>query len=157
MQPRNYALFGGILMLVMGAVSLIPALYDYPAAMLPALNLETSYGLFLNLFPMNIINKVVLILFGVAGIIASQRPTTALPASVKWSRTVFVVMGIGAILGLFPQTDTVYGYWPLFGAEVWAHGIFALLGAYFGFALTHKASAEIAPLVSEGKRSRHIA
>lgn len=157
MQPKNYALIGGIVMLAMGALALIPALYQYPAAMLPALQLDTSYGLFLNTFPMNIINKVVLIAFGLAGIIASQRPTTALPASITWSRAVFVVMGIGAILGLFPQTDTVYGYWPLFGAEVWVHGIFSLLGAYFGFALTSKANAEIQPLLKDRHNTRRSA
>jgi hypothetical protein len=144
-------------MLVMGAFALIPALYDYPAAMLPALKVENSYGLFLGIFPMNIFNKVALIAFGAAGIFASQLPTTALPASVKWARAVFVVMGIAAVLGLFRQTDTLSGYWPLFGAEVWSHGIFAILGAYFGFALTHKANAEIQPLIRDGKRSRHVA
>lgn len=157
MQPRKFALFGGALMLLMGAVSLIPALYDYPAAMLPALKIENSYGLFLGIFPMNIFNKVALIVFGAAGIIVSQLATTALPASVKWSRWVFGVMGVAAVLGLFPQTETLYGYWPLFGAEVWTHGVFAVLGAYFGFALTHKASAEVEPLIKEGKRTRHIA
>ncbi|MGZ3694559.1 MAG: DUF4383 domain-containing protein [Bdellovibrionota bacterium] len=157
MQPRKYALFGGILMLVMGVLALVPALYDYPSAMLPALKVNTSYGLFLGIFPMNIYNKLALIVFGATGIIASQMPTTALPASVKWARAVFVVMGIAAILGLFQRTDTLNGYWPLFGAEVWTHGIFAVLGAYFGFALTHKATSEIKPLIEAGKRSRRVA
>jgi hypothetical protein len=141
----------------MGAVALIPALYDYPNAGLPALRLENSYGLFLGIFPMNILNKLALILFGAAGILVSQLPTTSLPASVKWSRWVFAVMGIAAVLGFFPQTNTLGGYWPLFGSEIWVHGIFALLGAYFGFALPHKAASEVEPLIREGKRSRHIA
>jgi hypothetical protein len=137
MHPRVYALIGGIVMLAVGVLSLIPSLVGTQAT-LPALTLDTSYGLFLNLFPMNIVNKVVLILFGAAGIYASRASGRSLPMSILWSRVVFVVMGIAAIAGLFETTDTVYGYWPLFGNEVWAHGIFALLGAYFGFTLTSK-------------------
>ncbi len=106
---------------------------------------------------MNIYNKLALILLGAAGIIASQRPTTALPSSIKWSRAVFVISGILAVLGIFNQTNTLNGYWPLFGANVWSSAIFSLLGAYFGFALTSKASAEIQPLIRDGKRTRHIA
>ena len=44
-------------------------------------------------------------------------------------------MGIAALLGLFPQTNTLFGYWPLFGGEIWAHGIFALLGGFLGHSL----------------------
>ena len=137
MHPRMYALIGGIVMLAVGVLSLIPSLVGTQAT-LPALNLDTSYGLFLNLFPMNIVNKVALILFGAAGIYASQASGRSLPMSILWSRVVFVVMGLAAIAGLFEATNTVYGYWPLFGNEVWAHGVFALLGAYFGFTLTSK-------------------
>lgn len=157
MHPKQYALYGGILMLVMGALALIPALYEYPATVLPALRLENSYGLFLRIFPMNILNKLALIIFGAAGIFVSQLPTTSLPASVKWSRWVFAVMGIAAVLGLFPSTNTLGGYWPLFGNEVWAHGIFALLGAYFGFVLSRKAYTEVEPLIRDDKRSHRIA
>ncbi|MGZ5278642.1 MAG: hypothetical protein ACXWC9_01790, partial [Pseudobdellovibrionaceae bacterium] len=39
-----------------------------------------------------------------------------------------------AVLGLIPQTQTFFGYWPLFGAEVWFHGTVAAISAYFGFA-----------------------
>lgn len=153
MHPRKFALIGGIVMLALGALSLIPALYQYPGAYLPALNVETSYGLFLGIFPMNIFNKVALLIFGIAGILASRRPTTSLPASISWSRWVFVAMGALAILGLIPQTNTLYGYWPLFGAEVWSHAIFAVLGAYFGFALPSKAHAENEWLKKDGRRA----
>ena len=137
MHPRMYAFIGGIVMLAMGLLSLIPSLRGTQAT-LPALTLDTSYGLFLNLFPMNIVNKLALIVFGVAGIYSSQVTGRSLPTSILWSRVVFIVMGAAAIAGLFEVTDTVFGYWPLFGNEVWAHGVFALLGAYFGFTLTSK-------------------
>lgn len=142
MNPRKFAMYGGLLMLLMGALSLIPTLVG-PVDGLPLLNLDASYGRFLNYFPMNIVNKVALIVFGIAGIWAAKLPANSLPRSILFSRVVFVVMGVAAILGAIPETNTFYGYWPLFGGEVVGHSVFALLGAFYGFALTQKADHEI--------------
>jgi hypothetical protein len=141
MHPRQFALVGGIVMLLFGALAFLPALSTPPGdAGLPILNLETSYGLFLGFFPMNVINKLVLIAFGIAGIYSANKPTTSLPASINFSRWTFFVMGIAAILGLFPATNTLGGYWPLFSGEVVAHAVFALSGGYFGFVLSERAA-----------------
>jgi hypothetical protein len=137
MHPRKYALVGGLIMLVMGLVALIPSLSTF-ADWLPRLRVEASYGLFLGYFPMNIFNKAALIIFGLAGIAAAYMPGTSLPASIRWSRWVFYVMGAAAILGFIPSTNTLAGIWPLFGNEIWAHGLFAVLGAYFGYSLPMK-------------------
>ena len=121
-------------MLALGLIALVPSLSQVNNN-LPLLQVETSYGLFLGIFAMNIFNKVALIVFGVAGIAAANAPTTNLPKSILWARVVFFVMGIAAILGAIPQTNTLFGYWPLFGHTVAEHGVFALIGAYFGFML----------------------
>jgi hypothetical protein len=143
MHPRQFALISGIFMLLFGVAALLPSLSTAPAdAGLPILNLETSYGHFLGFFPMNIINKLVLIAFGVAGIYCANLPNTSLPASIKFSRWVFAVMGVAAILGLLPATNTLNGYWPLFGGEVVMHAVLALLGGYFGFVLSSRAMEE---------------
>ena len=63
MNAKNFALVGGIVMLVIGALSLIPA-FTGLAFGLPLLKIETSYGLFLGIFPLNIVNKAILIGFG---------------------------------------------------------------------------------------------
>jgi len=138
MHPRKFALIGGIVMLAAGLLALVAP--GARAFNLPNLIVESSYGMFLGIFPMNIYNKLALILFGAAGIFSAYRPTTSLPASIKWARWVFGVMGVAAILGLFTGTNTLYGYWPLFGAEVWLHGVAAVLGAYFGFVLPSRAA-----------------
>lgn len=135
MHPRRFALIAGIIMLAMGVFAFI---VPGPMAGLPVLNLENSYGFFLNLFPMNVLNKVALIAFGIAGIAAANMKTTSLPNSIRWSKLVFFVMGALAILGLFPETNTLGGYWPLFGMEFWAHAAFSILGAYFGFYMASK-------------------
>ncbi len=135
MDPKRFAFISGLIFLLMGVSSLI-----FPGAIdpLPTLKIETSYGLFLGIFPMNIFNKIALILFGIAGLRAASDKFASFPLSIFFSRAIFFVMGIAAILGLIPQTNTFFGYWPLFGNEVFAHGLFAILGAYFGYALKTK-------------------
>lgn len=137
MYPRQFALVGGIVMLALGILAFVPGLNQFPAGM-PVLNVEESYGLFLGYFPMNIFNKVALIALGLAGVWASQAKNRSLPASIQYSRWVFLVTGVLAILGLFPQTNTLFGYWPLFGATFWEHAVFAVVAAYYGFMLTSK-------------------
>ncbi|MBL7544490.1 MAG: DUF4383 domain-containing protein [Bdellovibrionaceae bacterium] len=132
MNARKYALWGGIAMLAMGLISMIPNLVGSTEG-LPTLLIETSYGRFLNLFPMNILNKVALMAFGIWGILVSQDSIRAMEGSITFSKTVFYVMGVLAILGLIPQTNTLFGYWPLFGGEIFVHAIFALLGGYVVF------------------------
>jgi hypothetical protein len=140
MSPRLFALWGGIVMLAMGVLSLIPSIAGTTETLPPLLN-EASYGLFLGLFPMNIFNKLMLIVFGIAGITAATSKFRSLPASIYFSRVTLYVFGLAAILGLFSATDTLGGYWPLFGGEVWAHAIFAIIGGYFGYALTARVPA----------------
>jgi hypothetical protein len=145
MQPRRYALMGGIVMIVMAVLAFVPSL-SWNSEILPPLKLDTSYGQFLGIFPMNVLNKLALLIFGVAGVAVSYNEFRSLPYSILWSRAVFVFMGIAAVLGLIPSTSTVGGYWPLFGYEVLPHAIFAVLGAYFGYRLSTVAGERIAPL-----------
>lgn len=135
MNPRSMALYGGIFMLVLGALAfIIPGSIEN----LPALLVETSYGWFLGLFAMNVYNKLLLIVLGIAGIWAANAKARELPSSIFWAQSVLVIMGVLTLLGLFDQTNTFGGYWPLFGANAVLHGFFAVLGAYYGFALSSK-------------------
>lgn len=133
MHPRQFALYGGIIMLLIGVAALLA---PGPIVGLPDLKLETSYGWFLSVLPMNIMNKAAILVFGLAGVLAASMKFTSLPASIFYSRVVFFVMGALAVLGLFHQTATLNGYWPLFGADVAFHAIVAVIGGYFGYALT---------------------
>jgi hypothetical protein len=136
MHVKRFALIFGILALAVGIISFIPALSEYPS-WLPVLKIDTSYGVFMGV-PMNIFNKIILIVFGALGIGAATIPGKNLPYSIAYSRLVFAFMGCATILGLIPQTSTLNGYMPLFGNDALAHGIFSLMGAYFGFVLTLK-------------------
>lgn len=136
MDPKRFALIGGTTMLTMGAASFIPQLSTPPRkAHLPRLKVKTSYGKFLGLFPLNVFNKTALCLFGIAGIVAS-RARSDRPARL-YAKAVAISMGPLAILGLIPRTKTLFGVWPLFGAEVVTHGTFAAMGARAGFSNGH--------------------
>lgn len=134
MNVKNFALVGGVVMLVVGALSLIPAFAGL-AFGLPILKIETSYGLFLGVFPLNIVNKAILIGLGLWGIAAASDPVLSLPRSIGFSRWVFTLSSLFAVLGLFPQTNTLFGYAPLFGAGIWLHSVMALLGGLFGYSV----------------------
>lgn len=156
MSSRKFALIGGSVMLVMGLFALIPTLSVYTPS-LPSLNVEASYGYFLRIFPMNIFNKLALIIFGITGILCSntialeERAQSSasinrkndMTLSILWSRVVLYVMGVLAILGIFQQTNTLGGYWPLFGNEIWFHALFAVLGGYFGYVLHEDTSKKV--------------
>lgn len=131
MHTKNFSLIGGLVMLMMGIIAFVPSLNVVEG--LPPLIVNTSYGMFLDIFPLNIFNKLTLIFFGIAGVAAYMTSENSLQYSIIYSRIVFWAMGILAMLGLFPETNTLFGYWPLFGFEIIVHGLFAALGGYYGY------------------------
>lgn len=137
MNAKNFALVGGIVMLVLGALSLIPAFTGLSFG-LPILKIETSYGLFLGIFPLNIVNKAILIGLGLWGIAAASDPVLSIPRSITYSRVVFALTAVFAVLGIFPQTNTFFGFAPLFGAGIWLHAVMALLGGIFGYSVVRR-------------------
>ncbi len=153
MNVKRFALMGGTLMLVLGLLALFPGFSRDPArAGLPALVLDMSYGQFVGLIPMNILNKLALILFGMLGILSATSVTGSLPNSIRFSRLVFFAMAPLAILGVIPATQTLRGYWPLFGGDVALHAIFAALGAYFGFTTTGRVTSKQEEEIESGMR-----
>ena len=131
MTQKNFAFIGGIVMLIVGILAFYPGL-NKSAEGLPELNVEASYGLFLNVLPMNVFNKLAIIFLGLAGLVVSGKERTNRPAII-YARWVFWIMCGFTIFGLFKQTNTLFGYWPLFGGEVLFHAIIAMLAGYFGY------------------------
>jgi len=150
-DPKKFALYGGIVMLVLGVLAFVPNLY-WNTGDLPMLNAEYSYGYFLGQVPMNVFNKVGLIVLGLLGISAANWRYNSLPMSINYSRLVMVVMAILAALGLYQQTNTLFGYMPLFGANVLFCGLVALIAGYFGFKLTSMVPQSYKERHDEGHR-----
>lgn len=135
MNPRRFALVAGILMIALAVLSFFPSLSWNNAALIP-LKLDSSHGHFLGIIPLNIVNKLALFALGVAGVLASSWKDRSVPASVTYSRAVFYLMGVLAILGMIPTTRTLFGYAPLYSGHIAVSVLLAVLGAYFGYRLT---------------------
>ncbi len=131
MKTRKFALYAGVLFLVIGVLSLAQGLSTFPE-WLPALQVSSGYGVFLNVLPMNIINKLLYIGFGVAGLVVAQ-PKFPLETDVRYAKTVFYTLGLLSVLGLFQYTSTLFGVMPLMRGAVVFNGVLAGFAAYFSF------------------------
>ena len=138
MDPKKFASVFGTACLAVGVLSLVPSLTGATAG-LPELQLPYSYGNFLGLFPLNIVNKLMLLALGVLGITSASAKFNALPRSIGYARLVMGLTLSMGLLGLFPQTNTFFGYWPLFGtANVTSSLLFAAVSGFFGYYLSSK-------------------
>ena len=132
---KTFALIWGILFLVAGIGGFVPALS--PPASHPGLTMEHGSALALGLFPVNTLHNIAHILFGVWGLLAAR----SLGASRGYAQAVAIAYGLLIILGLLPQTNTLFGLVPLHGNDVWLHVILALPAAYFGFVHKERTAA----------------
>jgi hypothetical protein len=69
------------------------------------------------------------ILFGVWGLVAAG----GLAGAVLYARAVAVIYALLTVLGVIPATNTAFGLVPIYGHDVWLHGVLAVVAAYFGF------------------------
>lgn len=128
MQTRYWALAIGVIYVVIGIVGFIPALYSSPPPS-PHVDVTSSYGLFLGLFPVNVLHDLVHILVGIIGIAVFG----SLRAATGYSRALFVIFGVLTIMGFIPQANTIFGLVPIYGNDVWLHAATALVSSYFGW------------------------
>ena len=87
-------------------------------------------GYLLGLFHVNALHSGVHVLFGLMGITMSRR----WDAARTYCRIVAVSYALLAVMGLIPNLNTVFGFIPIHGHDVWLHALIALAAAYFGFA-----------------------
>lgn len=129
MQIRYWALVIGVVYLLVGIVGFVPALYSSPPASAPTVTVTAAYGYLLGLFPVNALHDIVHILIGLLGIGSGARINTAR----GYSRFLFLAYGALTFIGFIPGLDTLFGYVPLFGNDIWLHAGTALVSAYFGW------------------------
>jgi hypothetical protein len=122
---RTSALSLGLLFLLLGLAGFIPAFVAPPENFLPAL----GFGYIFGLFPTNYFHNAIGILVGLWGIAAF----TSLSGSIVFNRIFAILYAAGAILGIIPATNTLFGITPLLGNNVWLNAIVAAIAFYFGF------------------------
>ena len=126
MTTRTFALVLGVAFIVAGLAGFFPTPADPPAE----LTQTHGFGHALGLLPVNTLHNVVHLLFGVMGILASRG---SLMSARGYAQFVAVAYGLLTVLGLLPATNTTFGLIPIYGNDVFLHGIIAAVSAYFGF------------------------
>ena len=128
MSARTFALWFGIAYLGAGILGFVPAaLRPMPEG--DALTVTAFSGLLLGLFPVNFLLSLVHIATGAWGIAASR----SLSGAKAWSKVMAVLFGLIAIAGFIPGLNNMFGLMPIHGHDIWLHGGFALLAAFFGW------------------------
>jgi len=129
MKTTTFALIIGIAYLGAGLLGLIPAALMPPPADAPPTTFTVLYGYLLGLFPVNVLHTAVHLAIGFWGLTAWKR----LEDAKVFSRSLAILYGALAVMGLIPGLNNVFGFIPLHSHDVWLHGATAALAAYFGW------------------------
>ena len=131
---RYFALVVGAAFTMAGIAGFLPWFTTHPPADAPHLTVSTGYGLLLGLFPVNIIHNIFHFLVGILGLLAFRSYSSAL----QFSRFLGITLGALTFMGLVPALRTGFGLWPLYGHDIWLHGLEAVIGIYLGFFAAQK-------------------
>lgn len=139
MKTRYFALVLGILYAIVGVLGFIPPLLRAMSIEAPNLLVNVLSGRLLGIFPVNLIHTIVHLGVGIWGIVAYRSFT----GSIIFAKSVAIIFGILAIMGLVPYLQTTFGLVPLWGSDVILHALTALVAAYFGFIAPAQRAIEI--------------
>jgi hypothetical protein len=126
MDTKRFALVAGIAYLLIGIAGFFPDLLTAWPSGSPELRIDVLQGLLLGLFPVNLLHTLVHLAIGVWGLIAAR----ALGASIFYSKSLAVIFGLLAVMGLIPGFNSVFGLLPLHGHDIWLHAGTASLNRY---------------------------
>ena len=129
MNTSTFALIVGIAYFVAGLLGLIPAALMPPPVDAPPTHFTMLYGYLLGLFPVNVLLSAVHLAIGALGIAAWRGMTNPL----VYARSIALLFGALAVMGLIPGMSTLFGVLPLYGHNVWLHAGTAAVAAYFGW------------------------
>jgi hypothetical protein len=131
---RYFALLVGVAFTLAGIAGFLPFFTPHAPPESPHLIVDTSYGLLLGLFPVNIIHNLFHFGVGVMGLLAFR----SYPSALQFSRFLGITLGVLTLMGLIPALSTGFGFWPLYGHDIWLHGLEAVTGIYLGFFASQK-------------------
>jgi hypothetical protein len=145
---QYFTLITGIIFVLVGVMGFIPGFVKEATATpdMAGLSFTPGYGYLLGLFPINVLHNVVHLLVGILGIVAS----VSLGSARLYSGVLAIFYGLLTVMGLFPPTQSTLGLIPIFGNDVWLHGLTAAIAVYFGFIAT----PDLLELSTEESRTR---
>ena len=129
MKTTTFALIIGIAYLGAGVLGLIPAALMPPPPDAPPTAFTVLYGYLLGIFPVNVLHTAVHLAIGFWGLMVWRR----LQDAKVFLRTLAILYGALAVMGLVPGLNNVFGFIPLHSHDVWLHAGTAALAAYFGW------------------------
>lgn len=130
---RYFALVAGIAFTLAGIAGFMPFFTSPIPIDAPPLTINSNYGLLIGLFPVNAVHSVFHFFTGVYGIAAFR---TYLSAR-RFSRFLGVTLAVLTVMGLIPNfhIHTTFGFLPLYGHDIWLHGLEAIIGLYLGYSI----------------------
>lgn len=132
MKAATFALIFGIVYLALGLLGLLPAALRPPPPDAPPTHFTLLYGYLLDIFPVNVLLSAVHLAVGALGIAAWRGMANPL----VYARSIALLYGALAVMGLIPGMSTLFGLMPLHGHDVWLHAGSAAIAAYFGWRAT---------------------
>lgn len=131
---RTFAFVVGIAFTLAGIAGFLPFFTPQVTADAPHLLVNSGYGLLLGLFPVNIIHNLFHFAWGVLGLLAAR----SYPSALKFSRYFGVTLAVLTVMGILPSLKTAFGLMPLYGHDIWLHGLEAVIAMYLGFFAVQK-------------------
>ena len=126
---RAFALVFGLIYLAAGIAGFIPGLVEPASGGHGNLIVQDGHGMLLGLFPVNTLHNIVHVLIGVWGLAA----VAGYGSSMVFFRSLAVFYGVLGVMGLFAETNTLFGLVPLHGNDVWLHLGTAFFAAIIGW------------------------
>ena len=129
MSSATFALVFGLAYLGGGVAGLLPIFLSPPPADAPETQFTFLYGYLFGLFPVNIAHSAVHMVVGMWGLAAAMGNASP----VRYARSLAILYGALAVMGLLPEFNTLFGLLPLHSHDVWLHAGTAAIAAYFGW------------------------
>jgi len=129
MKTSTFARSFGLLYLVLGLIALVPVTLVPPPIDAPPTTFAYLYGYLLGLFPTNIVLTLLHLAVGIWGLSAARGRAS----SSTYARSLAVIFGVLAVMGLLPMLKTLFGLMPIHSGDVVLHGITAVIAAYVGW------------------------
>lgn len=148
MKSSRFALIVGIVYLVLGVLGLVPATLVSPPADAPPTSFAMMYGYLLGLFPVNILLTALHLAIGAWGLAA----WSGRASSIGFARSLAIVFGVLAVMGMIPMLNTTFGLMPLHSHDIWLHAVTALGAAYVGWREPARGTAERRRLVTDRRQ-----
>ncbi len=136
---RYYTLLVGIAFTIAGIGGFISGITQPISADAPHLIVEANYGLLLGLFPINVLHNLFHLAIGIGGLLTFRNTAYSHRFLQVFGTTLIILM----VMGLIPQLNTTFGLVPLFGHDIWLHGLEGIIALCLVFVVKIKPTPTI--------------